>query len=220
MAATRDSEESTRQPGTIALADPTPGRTDSGAEYITCTLVVVSSTDRVLVAAHGGTQRFGDLRSLPIVSRMPKRSPKAMRQAALVLARATRRQLISREVAEAPARPTATVVRRPRERRPTGGRGARSPGCVDSDSDRPPRLCGCGCGTAVPASRRGYVDDSHSNRARQQRHRRTRDRILRRYHQEVEKARRRGELSDDEAFELRVCPSELVLGRLAEEVAA
>jgi hypothetical protein len=46
---------------------------------------------------------------------------------------------------------------------------------VDRLPPEEPRRCGCGCGQDVPAGKRAYVDDSHSNRAAQarwrQRHR-------------------------------------------------
>jgi hypothetical protein len=35
--------------------------------------------------------------------------------------------------------------------------------------DRPPRLCGCGCGEPVPAARRKYASDACENRAAQRR---------------------------------------------------
>ena len=43
------------------------------------------------------------------------------------------------------------------------------PARLSDDDPEPPRLCRCGCGETLPPRRRGYVDDDHSNRARQRR---------------------------------------------------
>ena len=87
-----------------------------------------------------------------------------------------------------------------------------------SGDDEPPldRLCRCGCGQTIPPGRRGYVDDAHSNRARQRRHKaqaRMADDLLR-YADVVWRARRRGDLTADEALELLLEPSAAVLQRL------
>jgi hypothetical protein len=59
---------------------------------------------------------------------------------------------------------TAHVATTPRERR-SGPRRSRAPSSTNEGSE-PPRRCGCGCGQAVPAGKRRYVDDRHAGRAR------------------------------------------------------
>ena len=110
----------------------------------------------------------------------------------------------------------AHVLATPREHRASPRR-TRGPSSADDDGHLPQR-CVCGCGEAVPAGKRRYVDDTHSNRARQRAHK-TRARAERRspelrYRELVWQACRAGALDGIDAIELLVWPSERVTAML------
>jgi hypothetical protein len=132
---------------------------------------------------------------------------------ARVIHRVERVRLIAR-----PALPLPVTIppSRAREHRVTRRARARSPGTADDPDPEPSasaRLCGCGCGEPVPARKRGYVDDAHSNRARQRRHKRQHRADI--YSAEIDAARRRDLLDGVEALELHVFPSRRAEAALA-----
>jgi len=169
--------------------------------------LALMATDRAKgVAMVTAASRFGRERHV-------ERRQRVQRETTTTIVRPPKK-IVSPAAAPAPvvASGTATSAATPRERHATSRGRARAPDDDPSDPDAAARRCGCGCGLALPPGKRGYVDDAHSNRARQRRHKarqRAAGGMDARYRDEIAKARRSGELTADEALEL--------LGRDADE---
>jgi hypothetical protein len=158
--------------GELALADPTPGRTPRGTPFVSCKLVAISSTDQTLVPSDGRSQQLGDLRTLPIVARSSTRPPKAMRDAAALLARATGRTPSFR--VQPPPR------RASREHRPRGGRPGRRPpnrGDPDREEEPPPQPVCAGCQDRPPRHGSDYCSEPCRNAAKQRAYRARRAKV-------------------------------------------
>jgi hypothetical protein len=128
---------------------------------------------------------------------------------------ALRRHAVERhEVRRRPALSPATVAPaftapRPRERKPGAQSRPRAP-----DDSREPPLC-AGCDRPLDARRPNHKHHNGACRERARRKRRKQDEILVRYRDEIHKARRAGDLTEAEALELLIAPSERVLAMLA-----
>ena len=133
--------------------------------------------------------------------------------------------LVNLAMRPASTRPTVRGQATPREHRRSSATRNKSHGASASDPSRPRKCRGCGIEFTPSAPQQRYHSRDCSDAARQRQLRKRRREashakaLLDQYRNEVFKARRKNLLTEVEAIELLIEPSDVVLERLAEAAA-